>query len=107
MKVAFFTALLLASPTALAQSTPGTGDSSLGELLYSTHCGACHTTQVHWRDKKLATDWASLKAQVTRWQANTRLGWNDGEIAEVAGYLNRRYYHFPEPGKQASLRSRN
>jgi hypothetical protein len=37
---------------------------SRGELLYSTHCVSCHTTQVHWRDKKLATDWTGLKAQV-------------------------------------------
>jgi len=33
---------------------------SRGELLYSTHCIACHTAQVHWRDKKQATDWELL-----------------------------------------------
>ena len=37
-------------------------DASRGELLYSKHCIACHTAQVHWRDKKLATDWKSLKS---------------------------------------------
>jgi mono/diheme cytochrome c family protein len=103
MKLAFLGVLLLASLAVLAQPAPATSDSSLGELLYSTHCGACHTTQVHWREKKLATDWASLKAQVTRWQANSRLGWSDGEISEVVRYLNGRYYHFPAPGKQVSL----
>lgn len=24
---------------------------SRGELLYSTHCIACHSTQIHWREK--------------------------------------------------------
>ena len=41
-------------------------DASRGELLYTKACVACHTTQVHWRDKKLATDWKSLQAQVGR-----------------------------------------
>ncbi len=35
-----------------------------GELLYSTHCVTCHTTQVHWRGNKQAYDWDSLKFQV-------------------------------------------
>jgi hypothetical protein len=50
----------------------GTADSR-GALLYSTYCVGCHTTQVHWREKKLAT-WTSLKAQVRRWQSNAGLG---------------------------------
>ena len=31
-----------------------------GELLYSTHCNACHTSRIHWRDKKLASGRRSL-----------------------------------------------
>ena len=46
---------------------------SQGELLYTTHCIACHTTEVHWRDKKLAKDWRTLIAQVRRWQENSKL----------------------------------
>lgn len=72
-------------------------DASRGELLYSTHCIACHTTQVHWREKKLATDWATLQAQVRRWQGNSSLGWGDADIAEVARYLNALHYHYPAP----------
>ena len=48
---------------------------SRGELLYTTHCGACHSTQMHWREKKLATTWDTLKAQVRRWQGVARLEW--------------------------------
>lgn len=69
---------------------------SRGELLYSTHCIACHTTQMHWRDQRLATDWASLKALVRRWQGVAQLGWNDDDIVEVARHLNERIYRFPQ-----------
>ena len=66
-----------------------------GELLYSTYCIGCHTTQVHWREKRLATDWTSLKAQVRRWRENIGLGLEEDDVAAVAWYLNSLYYHFP------------
>jgi mono/diheme cytochrome c family protein len=90
---------LAAAPVPAQQTVPGS-DASRGELLYTTHCIGCHTTQMHWRDKKLATDWASLKSQVARWQTNTGLGWSDEEIADVTRYLNTRYYHFQSPRRQ-------
>jgi len=72
-------------------------DASRGELLYSTNCIACHSAQVHWRDKKLATDWTSLQSEVRRWQGVLGLGWSNGDIAEVARYLNALYYRYPAP----------
>ncbi len=86
-------ALVLVQPLAVrAQSRV----ESRGELLYSTHCIACHTTQMHWRDQRLATDWASLKALVRRWQGAAQLGWNDDDIVEVARHLNDSIYRFPQ-----------
>ena len=86
----FAAALALLAPTApaLAQSR--------GALLYSTHCIACHTEQVHWRQRRLATDWTSLKAQVWRWQSDAALAWSDDDVAEVARYLNEEFYRFPQ-----------
>lgn len=72
-------------------------EASRGELLYSTHCIACHNTQLHWRDKKLATDWTNLQAEVHRWQAVAGLGWVDDDVAAVARYLNALYYHYSTP----------
>lgn len=71
-----------------------TPDESRGELLYSTHCNTCHSLQIHWREQRLATDWKSLKAQVNRWQAYAKLGWREEDVADVALYLNTRYYKF-------------
>lgn len=65
-----------------------------GELLYTTHCNACHTTEVHWREQKLVTDWVSLKHQIQRWQANIDLNWSDEDIIDVAYFLNNHYYQF-------------
>jgi mono/diheme cytochrome c family protein len=86
----------VASVPALAQPAPGPGVSR-GALLYATHCVACHNTQVHWRDAKVARDWAGLKAEVRRWQAADRLGWNEEDIGEVARHLNALYYRYVEP----------
>lgn len=79
-------------------------DTPRGEMLYTTHCIACHTTQVHWRENRLAENWSSLNAQVRRWQSNEQLSWNDDDIRAVARYLNKLYYHFPEDEKAASSR---
>ena len=70
-------------------------DATRGELLYSTHCIACHSTQVHWRDKKLVTNWTSLRTEVGRWQKFAGLGWGDDDVAAVTRYLNALYYHYP------------
>ncbi len=88
-------AIAAAAAAAQAQVPPV---AARGELLYATHCQACHTTQVHWRAKRLAKDWAALAAQVERWQANARLGWSGEDIDAVTRYLNARFYRFPEAG---------
>jgi mono/diheme cytochrome c family protein len=90
-------ALLGAAPGAMAQG------GSRGELLYATHCITCHTEQMHWRAKSLATDWTTLKAQVQRWQGNASLGWSDDDVVEVARYLNARFYRFAPTGVPLSL----
>ncbi|MBL8378872.1 MAG: cytochrome C [Burkholderiales bacterium] len=85
-------AVMFASGAALAQKGP---TEPRGQLLYGTYCNSCHSTQVHWRDKRLAKDWESLGAQVRRWQGNIGLGWSDDDIREVMIFLNQRYYKFP------------
>ncbi len=89
---------LACSPAAMAQSR--------GELLYSTHCIACHTTQMHWRDSRAATNWSSLVFQVRRWQGAASLGWSDSDILEVSRYLNETIDRFDPVAAPASrLRS--
>jgi hypothetical protein len=68
-----------------------------GELLYATHCVGCHDAQIHWRARKRATDWPSLKFEVDRWQRASSLNWLEQDVTDVASYLNSRYYHFIAP----------
>jgi len=73
------------------------GQSGRGELLYSTYCDACHAEQVHWRQKKLATNWTSLVAEVRRWQTNAKLQWSRDDVEAVARYVNALHYHYADP----------
>jgi mono/diheme cytochrome c family protein len=84
-------ALLLAT-SAHAQDA----GASRGQLLYGTHCIQCHTTQMHWREQRLARDWGTLKAQVQRFQGIAGLDWSDSDVNAVAHYLNDTIYRFPE-----------
>ena len=76
---------------------------SRGELLYTTHCIACHSTQVHWREQRRATDLDSLKEQVRRWQGRALLSWTEDDIVEVTRYLNQSIYRFGQPTVRSSL----
>jgi hypothetical protein len=92
--VAAAAALVLTFGPAWAQAQQAVP--SRGELLYDTHCKACHTTQLHWRDRRQAGDWPSLKGWVGHWQRELGLGWSESDIVDVARYLNERYYHHPQ-----------
>ncbi len=90
-------ALLLASvaarpDTVLAQAAP-----SRGQLLYGTHCIACHDARLHWRDQRRAVDWPTLRAWVRHWQGAEQLRWSDDDIDEVARHLNDTIYRFASP----------
>lgn len=94
-------ALLLAVPLADVEAAPF--EEGRGEMLYQNHCVACHTTQVHWRDQRLAKDWPSLRAQVRRWERNTGLTWSEEDVEAVSQYLNQLYYQFPDPPKDKTI----
>jgi mono/diheme cytochrome c family protein len=80
----------------LVAATPARAQSR-GELLYATHCGACHTEKMHWRENKQVKDWPSLRRQVRQWQGAARLEWTDDDIEQVARYLNEAYYRLAAP----------
>lgn len=94
-----WTAAALCSVAAVGQVVP-LPDSSRGELLYATHCIACHGSQLHWRDARRAADWPSLRAQVQRWQAEVGLSWREADIDDVARHLNARHYRFALPAPE-------
>lgn len=90
----------LAAVLVCAAALPAAAQSR-GELLYRNHCIECHTSKMHWREQRLATDWPSLVRQVARWQGEAHLNWNGDDINDVARYLNESIYRFPVEGKRA------
>lgn len=69
-------------------------DKPRGQLLYETHCDACHTDSVHSRDPRKATDIGKIKYFVTRWSNELKLNWSEKDIEAVTRYVNSRYYKF-------------
>jgi mono/diheme cytochrome c family protein len=80
---------------ALAGFAAGAQPLDRGAMLYQTHCIECHTAQMHWRERRLARDWPTLRMQVRRWQAVARLDWSDADIDAVTRHLNDTVYRFP------------
>lgn len=76
-----------------------------GQMLYDTHCVECHNSQLHWRARQQARDWATLRLEVHRWQAAASLGWSDADIDEVTRHLNDTIYQFPTPARAMKNRS--
>jgi hypothetical protein len=68
-----------------------------GQALYETQCIFCHESQVHLRAGHNVTNLADLQRRVQAWSWHAALGWSNEEIADVVGYLNQRFYHFPQP----------
>ena len=95
---------LLAALFLLSGNSAGAGaqpitEPSRGELLYTTHCVACHNARVHWRDKRIAKDWNGLRAQVRRFEGIQSLKWSEADITAVAEYLNTFYYDYSVPAR--------
>lgn len=89
--------LAMAAWAGSATAQPPSPSPGRGQLLYETHCVACHDTQVHWRNRRRANDWPALLVQVRRWQNEARLNWDDADIEAVARHLNDTIYRHPRP----------
>ena len=94
--------IVLQSGCATAHAQTSTSPSR-GQLLYTTHCVSCHTSEVHWRDKRQAKDWDSLKYQVRRWQAIAELRWSEEDVVQVTRHLNDTIYRYPTPSGDSSI----
>jgi two-component SAPR family response regulator len=105
LRLLLVTAALLPA-LAVAQSN-APEPASRGQLLYDTHCIACHNEQVHWRERKLATDWPSLVNEVRRWQVAGRLQWSEADVEQVARHLNETIYRYATPLRAAAIASRS
>ena len=95
--ISFLAGIALALCSQMAHAQEHASAQRSGERIYKSYCLGCHTTKAHWREKRLATDWASLKFQVRRWVNNIGVELSEGEVDALTRYLSRRYYRFATP----------
>ena len=69
---------------------------SRGQLLYETHCIACHESGLHIRERRKAKTIADVNQSVARWVNYQKLGWGYDDTQQVADYLNQHFYHYTE-----------
>ena len=79
-------ALALGTGQALA------ADPQQGKLLYETHCGTCHYERLHERKATRIDSYAALKAEVSKWAAETGRKFSPAELDDIAEYLNQSHY---------------
>ena len=65
-----------------------------GKALYENHCVGCHEDTVHQRDAHQAKSLQDIRAFVARWEKVQGLKWGDEERADVASYVNSKYYNY-------------
>lgn len=79
-----------------ATAVPDDESVSRGRLLYENHCGVCHTSKIHEREKRVAKNLDGIRFQVNRWQTHLKLQWNPQEIADVVNFVNDEFYQYAE-----------
>ena len=93
MSPKYVTALVLV-PWLLAGASAGAADAERGGAMYDNHCTGCHTSKAHIRERRKAEDMATLRKWVQRWQEYQSLHWSASDVADVAAFLDERYYKF-------------
>lgn len=88
---------LMAIAFCLAPGYAVGADLDRGRTLHETHCRMCHDSVAYIRDKKIASTYEDVRAQVVRWQANSSLHWSEEDIDNVTAYLAKTYYKLPCP----------
>ena len=88
--------LALTSLAACMMPRAAEPDLERGRLLYENHCMTCHTSKVHRRYPPSAIDREALRTIVRIWAEEQKLGWSAEDIDDVARYVDRTHYRFPQ-----------
>ncbi len=92
-----------ASCLLLAPGWASGADPDRGRALYGQHCGSCHSQSVHGREKRVAADFAAVRAWVVRWSETLKLRWEASDVDDVAVHLNNTYYRHPCPASACQV----
>jgi cytochrome c2 len=89
------TALSFSITAAQAASNAATAASiENGKKLYAEHCTTCHDTKIHTRPNRIIHTYGDLVNRVKFCDAQSKAGFTDVQIHDVAEYLNTNFYKF-------------
>lgn len=71
------------------------GDYANGKKLQK-NCFGCHDDKIYTRPNRIIHSYPDLKNRVKFCETNNGLDWSKQEIEDVATYLNKEFYKFPE-----------
>ena len=96
-------AISLISLPALASDPWGSADPKVGKEHHDKACIACHVrlyggdgSKMYTRDGRLLSTKLDVLQRVATCNSQVKAGWFPEEEAEVAAYLNQKYYQFKD-----------
>ena len=96
-------ALTLLSLPAQANDPWGSADPKVGKEHHDKACVACHVrlyggdgSKMYTRDGRLLSTKLDVLQRVATCNSQVKAGWFPEEEAEVAAYLNQKYYQFKD-----------
>ena len=102
-KLTTLLALTLLSLPALANDPWGNADPKVGKEHHDKACVACHVrlyggdgSKMYTRDGRLLSTKLDVLQRVATCNSQVKAGWFPEEEAEVAAYLNQKYYQFKD-----------
>ena len=98
-----FLASSLLSVSALAADPWGNANPKAGEEHHEKACVACHVrlyggdgSKMYTRDARLLSSKLDILQRVATCNSQVKAGWFPEEEAEVAAYLNQKFYQFKD-----------
>lgn len=70
-------------------------DAARGRQLAEAKCMECHDNAIYQVPARKANDLAAVVKQIRQGEQALGLGWTEKDVADVAAYLNQRFYKLP------------
>ena len=95
-KTRFLAALLNAMALSAVNTPLSAQEFDRGEALYENHCKECHEALAHTRQHSRINSMGDIRSWVASWSVHSKLDWSSEDVADVADYLNKKFYHLTD-----------
>jgi mono/diheme cytochrome c family protein len=95
-KARFLAAVLNITAASAVNSPLAAQEFDRGQALYENHCKECHEAHAHTREGSRINSMGDIRSWVASWSAHSKLDWSSEDVADVADYLNKKFYHLTD-----------